>query len=165
MKKLMLLAGLYCLQPTLYASTSVNPGLSFTSNAYLDEAMPVNAAERAKAHFSANYSEAHDATWYNLPNKNMYCLFHSGKVANRVFYDSRGFWQYTLMGYPGSEVSRDIKEQMGYDYDGYRITWVSEIRSNQNKPVYIINIENENHIRVIRLTDEEIEEKEAFNKE
>ena len=131
----------------------------------INDIAPINASDRAKAHFNANYSEARDATWYNLPNKNMYCLFHSGKVADRVFYDSHGYWQYTVMGYPGSVVSKEIKEQVGNEYDGYRITWVNEIRSNQGKPVYIINIENENHIRVIRLTDEETEEQQVFNKE
>ena len=165
MKKLMLLAGLYCLQPTLYAGTSVNPRHSHTSYAFPDYIMPINASDRAKAHFNANYSEARDAAWYNLPNKDMYCLFHSGQMADRVFYDSHGNWLYTLVGYPGSAISTEIKEQVGNEYDGYRITWVTEIRSNQNKPVYIINIENENHIRVIRLADDEIEEQQVFVKE
>jgi hypothetical protein len=157
MKKLMLLAGLYCLQPSLYASTSVNPGLSYMA--------PINASDRAKAHFNANYAGARDASWYNLPNKNMYCIFHQGKIVNRVFYDSRGYWQYTLTGYPASNLPQEVKDQVGYEYDGYRIVWVNEIRSNQNKPVYMINIENENHIRVIRIDGDEIEEQLAFNKE
>ncbi|MEJ0080317.1 MAG: hypothetical protein WDM78_05010 [Puia sp.] len=58
MKKLMLLAGLCCLQPVLYASSWVNPGINT-----LDIA-PINASDRAKAHFNANYAEARDAIWY-----------------------------------------------------------------------------------------------------
>jgi hypothetical protein len=157
MKKLMLLAGLYCLQPALYAAVSGNPNSSYVA--------PVNASDRAKAHFNANYSEARDAAWYNLPNKNMYCIFHNGNIIDRVFYDSRGYWEYTLMGYPPSGLPQEVKDQVNYSFDGYRITWVNEIRSNQNKPVYIINIENENHIRVIRIAGDDVEEQMAFNKE
>ena len=159
MKKLMLLAGLYCLQPALYASTWVNPGIS-----NMNDVAPINASDRAKAHFSANYSEARDASWYNLPNKTMYCIFHCGKTVSRVFYDSRGYWQYTLMGYPGSNLSKDVKDQVAYDFDGYHIVWVNEIQSNQNKPVYVINIENENHVKVIRVAGDIIEEEQAFTK-
>jgi hypothetical protein len=161
MKKLMLLAGLYCLQPALYASSWVNPGINNISN----EVLPVNASDRAKAHFNANYSEAQDATWYTLPNKDMYCLFHTKKIANRVFYNSHGNWQYTLIGYPGSALSSEIKEQVANEYDGYKITWVTEIRSNQNKPVYVLNIENTNHIRVIKLAGDDIEEQQVLVKE
>ena len=157
MKKLMLLAGLYCLQPALYAAVSGGTGHSYVK--------PINASDRAKAHFSANYSGAHDAAWYNLPNKNLYCVFHSGQVVSRVFYDSRGNWQYTLMGYPPSALPQEIKDQVNYDYDGYRMTWVNEIRSNQDKPVFMINIENENHVKVIRIAGDEIDEQMAFNKE
>lgn len=157
MKKLMLLAGLYCLQPTLYAASTANPGASNIA--------PVNASDRAKAHFNANYSEAQDAVWYNLPNKDMYCIFHKGKVINRVFYDIRGYWLYTLMGYPASGLAQEVKDQVNYNFDGYHITWVSEVRSNQDKPVYIINIENENHIRVIRVAGDDIEEQMELNKE
>jgi hypothetical protein len=161
MKKLMLLAGLYCLQPALYASSWVNPGINNISN----EALPINASDRAKAHFNTNYSGAHDATWYTLPNKDMYCLFHTNKIANRVFYDSRGNWQYTLVGYPGTALSSEVREQVANVYDGYQITWVNEIRSNQSKPVYVINIENLSHIRIIRLAGDEIEEQQVFVKE
>jgi hypothetical protein len=157
MKKLMLLAGLYCLQPALYAASTGNPSANYIA--------PINASDRAKAHFNANYSEAHDAAWFNLPNKNMYCVFHSGKVISRVFYDSRGYWQYTLMGYPASGLAQEVKDQVNSDYDGYRISWVNEIRSNQEKPVYVINIENENHIRVIRIAGDDVEEQMTFNKE
>ena len=156
MKKLMLLAGLYCLQPALYANT-----IAISSSSHIT---PVSASDRAKAHFNANYSEARDAIWYSLPNKNLYCIFHNGKAVNRVFYDSRGNWQYTLMGYPGSSISKDVKDQVAYDFDGYHIVWVNEIQSSQNKPVYVINIENENHVKVIRVAGDIIEEQQAFTK-
>jgi hypothetical protein len=157
MKKLMFLAALYCLHLSLYAGSNVSPGVMNMT--------PINATDRAKAHFYANYSSAQDATWYNLPDRNMYCVFHQGKVVNRVFYDSHGYWQYTLLGYPPSGLVKNVKDLVTDYFDGYRITYVNEIRSDKDEPVYVINIENEDHIKVIKVTGDEIEQQQALKKE
>ena len=156
MKKLMLFAGLFCLQLSLYAGSSGTPG---TTNM-----APINANDRAKAHFSANYSEARDPEWYSLPDRNMYCIFHQGNVVNRVFYDSRGYWQYTLLGYPVSGLDKNVKELVTDYFNGYRILYVNEIRSFQDEPVYMINIENEDQSKLIKVTGDEIETQESFKK-
>jgi hypothetical protein len=157
MKKLMLLAGLYCLHLSLYASSTASPGVI--------KLAPINATDRAKAHFYANYSGAQDVTWINLPDRNIYCVFHQGKVVNRVFYDNHGYWQYTLRGYPPSVLAKDVKDLVTDYYDGYRITWINEIQSTQDEPVYVINIENEDHIKVIKVVGDEIQQQQALKKE
>ncbi|HXB31560.1 MAG TPA: hypothetical protein VNW49_17155, partial [Puia sp.] len=99
MKKLIFLGALYCLQLNLHAAP--------VSPAVINKIAPVSAYDRAKAHFNANFPQAKDATWFNLPNNEMYCTFRDGKVINRVFYNSHGYWQYTLLSYPGSGLSID----------------------------------------------------------
>jgi hypothetical protein len=54
----------------------------------------------------------------------------------------------TSNGYPGSAVSKEIKEQAGNDMTVSHNLVRNQV--NQNKPV-VINIENENHIRVSEL--------------
>jgi hypothetical protein len=158
MKRLMLLAVLYCVLPGLYAS-SVSPA----ENNY---AAPTDASQRARAHFKANYANATDASWYKLDNKNsMYCIFHEGKKVERVFYNNRGSWQYTLISYPPSELDNSLKAQVLNEFESYRITYVNEIHSMFNEPVYIFNIEGPNFIKVIRMVGDEIEVKQSFDKE
>ena len=156
MKKLMLLAGLFCLHLALPAVSFSNPGISNMA--------PINASDRAKAHFSANYSGVRDAEWYSLPDRNMYCVFHQGKMVNRVFYDSRGYWQYTLLGYPASGLDKEVKELVTDYFNGYHILYVNEIRSYNDVPVYMINIENENQSKLIKVTGDEIETQQSFKK-
>ncbi len=156
MKKLMLFAGLFCLHLSLQAGSFSNPGITNMA--------PINANDRAKAHFYANYSEARDATWYSLPDRNMYCIFHQGAVVNRVFYDSRGYWQYTLMGYTDSGLNKDVKELVTDYFNGYRILYVNEIRSYKDEPVYVINIENKDQTKVIKVAGENIELMQSFKK-
>jgi hypothetical protein len=144
------------------------PGLYASSIGPTDEnsGAPADASQRAKAHFKANYGNATDASWYKLDNKNsMYCIFHEGKKIERVFYNNRGSWQYTLISYPPSELDNNTKAQVLNAFESYRITYVNEIHSTFNEPVYVFNIENPNFIKVIRLVGDEIEVKQSLDKE
>ncbi|HEV3222786.1 MAG TPA: hypothetical protein VGZ90_07905 [Puia sp.] len=157
MKKLIFLAGLYCLQPIVHAASNVP--------AAMHKIAPVSAYDRAKAHFNANYAGAKDATWFNLPNNEMYCTFHDGKVISRVFYNSRGYWQYTLLSYPGSGLSIDLKHRIQDNFDSYHISYVNEIRSEKSDPVYVVNLENDSHIKIVKFAGDEIEVQQELYKE
>jgi len=156
MKKLMLLAGLYCLQPSLHA-TSGNPNAKH-------ETVPMSATERAKANFRENYAWVQDAAWFNTGDDNIYCIFHQGNIVNRVFYNQRGYWQYTLINYPASVLSKEMKERVQSSFPGYQIGYINEIRSDNFEPVYIISIENENNIKVVRMSGDELEVKQVLEK-
>jgi hypothetical protein len=148
MKKLMLLAGLYCLQPNMYAASS-GPVRNIDA--------PVTANERAMTHFRANFAEARDAVWVKMKDNDIYCTFRKGEVMDRVFYNSRGRWEYTLISYPPSGLVSEVKDQVLSDFEGYHITYVNEIRSRYGDPVYMINLEDCNNIKVIRYVRGESE--------
>jgi hypothetical protein len=149
MKKLLLLAGLYCLQPTLHAA-------SFTSSVKHDKT-PISANDRAQASFKENYAWVENATWTIMTDQTIYCVFQQGKTANRVFYDKRGYWQFTLISYQPSVLAKKVKELVLDNFRGYKITYVNEIRSDSEVPVYMINIEDGNNIKVIRVVGDDIE--------
>jgi hypothetical protein len=155
MKKLMLLAGLYCLQPTLHASPLSIP---------IREMAPVRANDRAYAHFKANYQGAQNVNWYTLDNQNLYCISQKGDTMNRVFYDKHGYWKYTLMSYPGSELPKSVKEQVTGYFKCYQVTSVTEVRARNIEPVYVVNIENDDNIKVIRVYGDEIEVQQDLEK-
>lgn len=157
MKKLIFLGVFYCLQLNLHAAP-VGP-------AAINKISPVSAYDRAKAHFNTNYPGAKDATWFNLPNNEMYCTFHDGKVVNRVFYNSRGYWQYTLLSYPGSGLSIDLKHRVQDFFDNYHISYVNEIRSEKADPVFVINLENDDHIKIVKFAGDDIEVQQDLYKE
>jgi hypothetical protein len=155
MKKLFLFAGLCCiLLPGLYAAPIVK-----------STTVPISASDRAKAHFKENYAEAQNFAWYNAPDNSIYCIFHRGNTTDRVFYDSRGYWQFTLISYLPAELKMPIRQKVSDQFEGYHITYVNEIQSAYDEPIYMVNIENAGNIKVIKVTDDEIEVKQSLIKE
>ena len=155
MKKLMLLAGLYCLQLTVHAAPLTSP---------VKEMAPVRANDRAIAHFSANYQGAQNVNWYTLSNENIYCVSHKGDTVNRVFYDKHGFWKYTLLSYPGYDLPKSVKELVTDYFKCYRVTSVTEVHANNIEPVYVVNIENDDNIKVIRVIGDDIDVQQDMEK-
>jgi|SRR5579863_260946 len=157
MKKLILFAGLYCMLPGLYASST------FTSAHHA--LAPVSASERAKAHFKENYAEVQNVAWYTAPDNSLYCIFHREHTVDRVFYDSRGYWQFTLVSYLPSELKTNIRQQISDQFEGYRITYVNEIQSAYDEPIYMVNIENAGNIKVLKVKGDDIEVNQSLIKE
>ena len=156
MKKVMLLAGLYLLQPSLHAAPG-NPIFKYAL-------APTSARDRAMTHFKANYAWVQDASWFTTADNNMYCIFHQGNMVNRVFYDAKGDWQYTLLSYPPADLPKAMKDLVLGNFRGYQISYVNEIRSDGLEPVYMINIENEGNIKVIEVVSNQFEVRQTLLK-
>src|ERR1700685_1288236 len=121
MKKLILLAGLYCLPPTMHAGI---PGKTDIHNL-----APISAYDRAQRHFKSNFTDVQDAVWSNSKNGEIFCAFQKDGIRNWVFYDSRGYWKYRLMGYTVSYLDPSVKDMVLSSFLGYHISYVHEIRS------------------------------------
>jgi hypothetical protein len=158
MKKLILFAVLYCMLSGSHAASIVKSGNHTTAT--------VSATERAKAHFKENYAdEVQNSAWYTSPDNSIYCIFQRGNTMNRVFYDSRGYWQFTLVSYQPSELNMHIRQQVSDQFEGYRITYVNEIQSAYDEPIYMINLENAGNIKVVKVMGDDIEVKQTLVKE
>jgi hypothetical protein len=157
MKKLILFAALFCMLPGLYAASVVK--------SVSHKMAPVSASERAKAHFKENFAEVDNVSWYTAPDNSLYCIFRRENTVNRVFYDSRGYWQFTLVSYQPSELKMHIRQQIADQFEGYRITYVNEIQSAYDEPIYMVNIENAGNIKVVKVIGDDIEVKQALVKE
>ncbi len=157
MKKLILLAAMYCLQPGAHASAPSGKPIGEIN-------APVRATDRAKEHFRLHYEAAQDVTWYNVGQDIMYCIFKEGEKENRVFYDRKGYWKYTLQNYPGYILPEVVKQQISDMYKCYQISSVTEIHTYANEPTYVVNIENDGFIKVLKIVGEDIEVQQAFEK-
>jgi hypothetical protein len=152
----MLLAGLWCLQPGAQAASG---------NAYAKyDVTPVNVRDRALSHFKENYAWVQDAAWYTTPGNNLYCFFHQGNIANRVFYDKHGDWEYTLLSYPPSVLPKSVTKMIHGSFGGYQISFVNEIRRPGQDAYYVVNIENDNHIKVIQIEGDQIDIRQSLIK-
>lgn len=157
MKKLMLLAALCGLFFSVHAATA-GPFEKI-------HVAPISASDRARAHFSENYSEVQDVNWYTATDNRIYCIFHQGRKTNRVFYDNQGYWQCTIVSYPPSGLNKKINDMVSGHFPGYDISYVNEVRSEYEEPVYMINIQDAANIKVIKVVGEEFEVKQSLSKQ
>jgi hypothetical protein len=58
-----------------------------------------------------------------------------------------------------------LREIISDHFEGYHISYVNEVRSEYEEPVYMINIENAGNIKVIKIVNDEIEVKQDLVKE
>jgi len=85
-------------------------------------------------------------------------------VRAKAFYDKYGNWQYTMLSYPPSVLAKPVKELILENFPGYQISFATEIRTSDQEPAYVINIENEDHIKVVHVSGDNFEVRQAFNK-
>jgi hypothetical protein len=163
MKKLILLAGFYCLQLTLHAAPHIVSGKTDIASEK-KHMKSVSAGERAIAHFRENFPGVQDISWSTNADKSINCSFHQGTKVGRVYYDPRGYWRYTVISYPPSDLLNSIRYRIMDNFDGNEISYVNEILSQNNDPVYMVNIENVSNIKVIRVSDDDIEVKQDLRK-
>jgi hypothetical protein len=95
----------------------------------------------------------------------MYCIFQKDNTVNRVFYDEQGYWRFTLVSYEPSVLNDHLKEIVSNRFEGYHISYVNEVRSEYDEPVYMINLENAGNIKVIKIVNDDIEVKQDLIKE
>jgi hypothetical protein len=150
MKKLFFLAAFYC----LHAAADAKP-VSGKEPQLAHRTKP-SGYDRALHHFSLNYSGTADASWISFTHQGFLCTFHSQGMVNRVHYDKNGNWMYTISGYGPASLSTEVSDQVLFEYPGYKIRFVNEIVSSTD-PVYVINIENEINIKVIRVCADQID--------
>ena len=154
MKKLILLAGLYCLQPNLHAA-SITSWKDFHNAVTKKDRGTIRANDRAVAHFREHFADAKNPLWSTNTDNSINCYFREQDKVYRIYYDRRGNWTYTLVGYLPSDLSNNIKYRVLENFDGYYIAYINEIREENNEPIYIINIENASSIKIIRISNNE----------
>jgi hypothetical protein len=123
----------------------------------------VNA--RAIQDFRAAYPGVENETWTVFPDKEILCSFIQEGVSNRICYTKRGRRKFSITGYEAANLKEEVRDQIGGNYKGYHIRYVNEINVKGFPTAYIINIENADHIKVIRVSGDEIEEQQEIVKE
>src|SRR5882672_11574380 len=79
--------------------------------------------------------------------------FRSDGFLNRVYYDTKGRWQFTVNTYAENKLPRDIRTIVKSTYYDYKITMVEEVQSADNL-VYIIHQEDDKHIMKLRISQD-----------
>jgi hypothetical protein len=173
MKKLILLAGIYCLAQTIQAQSGSSVTMTVAKTTLqsadrLSDGSDVLTREtvnaRALRDFRETYPNVNNESWSLAPNKEIVCSFREPGIVTQIYYRKKGYRRVTIRSYEGVSFNKDVADQVNSTYKGYHISHVNEINVNGLPPAYIINLEVLDHIKVVRVIGDDIEEQEQITK-
>ena len=113
--------------------------------------------------FRLRFQKVENAMWFSDQNGFMSYFMKNG-YGNRVFYDRKGHWQFSLILYSEDQLPADLRDAVKSRYFDLSITLIEEVQTN-NGMVYIVHLEDKSNIRIIRLSkDGEMEVLQEFTK-
>src|SRR5215211_5313940 len=72
-------------------------------------------------------------------------------------YNKRGKWIYTIQNYTLDNLNKNIIDRVNPVYYNYGVTGIQKVEQPGQDVVYVIQLENAKSIKIVRLTDDEVE--------
>ncbi|CAN5245557.1 hypothetical protein BH11BAC6_BH11BAC6_15690 [soil metagenome] len=119
--------------------------------------------ERALKGFKKSYKSAANASWYKTDDGAYIASFTEGNVKTAVTYDNKGRWLYSIKRYFESDLPKDVRNRIKSVYYDFSITCVDEVSIN-NEIIYCVHLEDATSFKMIRVTDDDMQEIQAFIK-
>jgi len=110
---------------------------------------------RAVKDFQRSFKDITNEQWSKLSDGYV-ASFTADSMQTRVAYNRKGGWEYTMYYYSEKKLPRDVRSMVKSVYYDYTILQVVEIHLD-NQPVYIVYMQDETHLKTIRVYDGEME--------
>ena len=118
---------------------------------------------KAVKDFNSRFGKAANEKWYRTPD-GFLSYFTLDGTTNRVLYDKKGRWHYTVRFYDETKLDHNIRSIVKSTYYDYAITVIEEVQSDENL-VYIIHLEDKDSFKNVRVSrDGEMDVLEEFQK-
>ncbi len=118
--------------------------------AYVPDVKDINA--KAIKDFNARFNGANNAMWFSDKN-GFTTYFVKDGYGDRVFYDKKGHWEYSLIFYSEDNLPRDVRAAVKSTYFDMSITLVEEVQTIDSK-VYIVHLEDKANIKILKVNDQ-----------
>ncbi len=114
---------------------------------------------KAVRHFRHTFPLISNEKW-NILKDGYYASYSSNDVFQRVYYNKWGRWLYSILRYDETKLPRHIRASVKSVYYDYAINFIDElhIASTDPKPVYLVHLKYNNTLKIIRVSDGEMEE-------
>ena len=117
---------------------------------YVPEIKDINS--KAIKDFQVRYNRVKNAMWFSDRNGFVSYFVQDG-FGDRVFYDKKGRWQFSLVLYGEDKLPCDIRASVKSTYFDLAITQVEEVQTIDGA-VYIINLEDKSNIKILKVNKE-----------
>ena len=107
---------------------------------------------KALRDFKDRFNHVTGEKWYEMPFFYL-TYFQAAGIKNRVYYDKKGHWQYTVKSFQEDKLPKETRSIVRSTYFDYEITFVEEIDSADRR-VYIVHLEDENSLLNLRVSED-----------
>ena len=121
-----------------------------TMGNYMGDEKKINA--KAIKDFNGRFGDANNPMWFSDRN-GFTTYFVKDGFGDRVFYDKKGHWEYSLIFYGEDKLPRDVRAAVKSTYFDMAITLVEEVQTTENK-VYIVHLEDKQNIKILKVNDQ-----------
>ena len=106
--------------------------------------------------FSSYFTYPENPRWFKA-NKNYLVKFMIYNEENRALFTKRGNLVYHISYGYEKNLPEDLRNQVKASYNGYEITRAIKV-TESNRIIWVVNLEKENELALIRIEGDEIEE-------
>lgn len=111
-----------------------------------------NISTRAFKDFQARFEHIDNAVWYSDKN-GFEAYFVLDGLGNRVFYNKKGNWIYSIIWYDPYKLPLDLRASINTTYWDMTIRMVEEVQNSEGKE-YVVMLESKSNIKVIKINPE-----------
>ena len=146
---------------------------SYTADTLIDEAFKkgrlyLNSINiRAVRGFMKRHRNVDNESWVIMENGGFSVKFNANGTNVTEYYNRHGNWTNSLKMYTEADLPFNIRHMVKREYYNYNIVHIYEIENikSNNKPTYIIRLEDEHSYIFIRIRDGEMEVWKKFEKQ
>ena len=139
-------------------SESLSPAMELTKYSN-NEITEINSAtelnQKATRDFKKTFRDVNNEKWYTIKN-GFLAEFSLNTTKNRVVYDKKGNWKYTVSYYEEKSLPAEIRAIVKPAYYDYTISRVEEVHAN-DKIIYMVHLQNDSRLKTVRICDEEMD--------
>lgn len=137
-------------------SLSAAMKLSENSNDEIAEITFANEVNQKAMHdFKQTFRKVNNEKWYSIKNGYL-AEFNMDASKNRVVYDKKGNWKFTVSYYEEKNLPDEIRAIVKPVYYDYSISRVEEVHAGDNI-VYFVHIQNESRLKTLKVSEGEMD--------
>ena len=112
--------------------------------------------------FKKAFPQAKNLKWYDM-NKFYLAHFIENDIKHQAVFTQKGYLNYDISYGFEQHLPLEIRDRIQGAYEDYKITHVANVKG-AGRNIWVTNLESLNHLVMVRVEDDELEEVEKYNK-
>lgn len=111
--------------------------------------------QKAMRDFKKTFKAVSNEKWYSIKD-GFLAEFSLNTSKNRVVYDNKGNWKFTVSYYDEKSLPAEIRAIVRPVYYDYTIARVEEVHA-EGKIIYVVHVQNESSLKTLRVCEGEMD--------